>query len=130
MRRSDHVDLGIRAHRLDKTVEKAGFNQRFVSLDVENQIKPPAFTDNLSDSIRPALMTLRGHRDLGAPIEGRPGNAHIIGGDDDGIQILRATTAFPNMTEKRLVTNEMQRFSRKTRRTPARRNNTCRFNSS
>ena len=82
MRGSDDVDLRIRAKRINEAVQERGLGQGFVSLDVEDEFESGRFADDLGDAIGAALMPFRGHRDLGAPIEGGFRDAHIVRGDD------------------------------------------------
>src|ERR1700736_1381815 len=115
MRAGDNVDLGIGAQRFYKAIEQAGLGQRFVALNIKDQIELAAFANDLSHAVGATLMALRGHGDLGAPVESSPGNAHVVGRDDHCVQFFCADTAFPHVPKKRFVCNEMQRFSRKTR---------------
>src|SRR5262249_27723608 len=61
--------------------------------------------------------------DFGSPVKGGLGDAHIVCGNNYRIESLRFLTLLPDASQKSLSSNQMQRFSRKTRRTPARWNN-------
>src|ERR1700730_6413973 len=101
MRGGDNVDLGIGAQRFYKAIEQAGLGQRFVALNIKDQIELAAFADDLSHAVGATLMALRGHGDLGAPVESSPGNAHIVGCDDKCSQVFWLENEFPTVTGAR-----------------------------
>jgi hypothetical protein len=113
--RCDDVHLRIGAERLDQAVEQGGFDKRLVALDINNDVVSARVRDDLGDSVGPALMLFRGYRDLGTPIERRVSDAHVVCCDNEGVQLLRAPTLIPNVPKKRLISNEMERFSRESR---------------
>src|SRR5205814_9114293 len=45
-------------------------------------------------------------------------DSHIVGGNDDGIQVFGVAAAFPDIFQKRFSSNKMQRFSREACRIP------------
>src|SRR5260370_41753284 len=122
MSRGDDVDLAIGTQLVHEAVEQSRFGQRLIALDINNEIELLCFPGDLSDAVGAALMMWRGHCHLGAPIESSVGDPHVVRGDNDCVQFLRAPTALPYMSENRFVCNEMQRFSRKTRGPPTSRN--------
>src|SRR5215469_16979773 len=110
MRCCNDAESRVRPQRLDEAIEEGWFDQWFVSLYIQYEIKLRRLAGDLGDSVSPAVMTLRRHRYLGAPIESGFGDAHVVCGDDQGIQSLRATAAFPHVPEKGFVCNGMQWF--------------------
>src|SRR5438874_2188976 len=120
MRGGDDVDLAIGTEFVHEAIEQCRFQERFVALYINNETKLSGFARDLGDAIRTALMLRRGHRNLSPPIKGRVGDSHVVGGDNDRIQFLCASATFPDVPEKRLVCNDMQWFSRETRRRPSR----------
>src|SRR6266513_2732500 len=127
MRGGDDVDLTIRTQRLHEAIEQSRFGEWLVALYINDIIELGGFAGDFGDAIGAALVLRRGHRHLCAPIEGSRGDPHVVGSNDDRIQFLRATTAFPDVSKKRFVCNDMQWFSRETRRRPSRWNNSNRL---
>jgi hypothetical protein len=72
-------------------------------------------------------MACRSQCDFGTPIKRRLGNAHIVCGNDYRVEIFRSVASLPYTHQKSFASNQMQWFSWKTRRTPARWNDACRL---
>src|SRR6476659_5800646 len=72
-------------------------------------------------------MACRSQRDFGTPIKCRLGNAHIVCGNDYRIEMFGSFTPIYYAPQKSFASNQMQWFSWKTRRTPARWNNAYRL---
>src|SRR5262249_23938907 len=127
MDRGHHLDLGIPAHLPNELIEQPGIDQRFVTLNVEDKRNATQFGRDLSNSIGPAFVIRTCQANFSAPIKRCLGDPHIVRRDDDRIERTRAPHAFPDMLQERFARNSMQRFARKTSRTPARRNNADRL---
>src|SRR5215472_17374956 len=123
MRSSDDVCAAIRAEFFDNLINQARIDQWFIALDVNDECELFCMACNFRHAIGPAAMFWRSQCDLGTPLKRAFSNPHIIGCDDDQVQIFGSHRLFPNSPQKRFSSNYMQRFSRKTSRTPARWNN-------
>src|SRR5262249_61186582 len=91
-------------------------------LNIKNATKLRVFAANLGTPAGPAWVFGRGHCHARPPNKTLFGDAHIVCGDDYRVHFLRPPATFPDVAEKRLVRNEMERFSRKTRGAPPRGN--------
>jgi hypothetical protein len=74
-------------------------------LNINYERKLFRFADDFRDSISSALMTRRGQRDLCAPAKRRICDPHIVGRDDNGVQVFGAPATFPNVAKKWLSSN-------------------------
>src|SRR5437763_11204126 len=120
MRSSDNVDAGIGPEFFDKPINQARIDQWFIALDVKDERELFRVACNLGYAIGAAAVFYRSQCDLGTPFERGLSNSHVIGCDDDQVQIFGSHGSFPDAPQKRFSSNYMQRFSRKTCRTPAR----------
>ena len=88
MRGSNDVDAAIRAEFFDKLINQARIDQWFIALNVNNECEVFRMACNFGHAIGPAAMVWRSQCDLGTPIERTLSNTHIVGRDDDQIQIF------------------------------------------
>src|ERR1700682_2254028 len=123
----DDVDLAIASQFFDELVDQARFNERFVALDVDDVGKVFPLFCNLRDPVGAALMKQRSQRHFRAPFKSRMCDTHVVSRDDDRVELGGAAASFPNATQQWFAGDEMQRLAAKTRRSPARRNNSNRF---
>src|SRR5207248_5032631 len=107
----------------NKPIQQTWIDKRLISLDVDDEGKFSSATYDLRDAIGPALMLGRGQRYFCSPIEGRFRDSHVVRSDDRTIDFVCLRAAFPNTLQERFTRDDMQRFSRKSRRTPPRRDN-------
>ena len=90
MRGGDDLELAIDAKFLDKLVDQAWIDQRLIPLNVDYVREPLCLFCDFGNPISPAMVSGRSQRDFGAPIKSGFSNAHIIGRDDDGIEVFSA----------------------------------------
>ena len=88
MRSSDDVDVAIRAEFFDKLIDQARIDQWFIALNVNDECEVFRVACNFGHPIGPAAMAWRSQRDLGPPIKRGLGDPHIVGRDDDRVQIF------------------------------------------
>src|ERR1051325_9559682 len=122
---SDDLDCTVGAKLLDHLVDQSRFNQRFVALNVDDKCELRRITCDFGDAIRSTAVTRRSQRDFSSPIESSLGNAHIVRCNNECVEAFSPLASLPDVLQKRLSGNDMQRFARKTRRTPARWNTAC-----
>ncbi len=58
MRRGHDVDLAIGTQLVHEAIKQCRFEERFVPLDIDNEIELLRFPGDLSDAISPAVMVL------------------------------------------------------------------------
>jgi hypothetical protein len=88
MRSSDDVDSAIRAKFFDELIDQARIDQWFIALDVNDECEVFRMVCNFGHAIGPAAMFWRSQGDLSTPIKRGLSNPHVVGRDDDRVQIL------------------------------------------
>ena len=78
----------MRAEFFDKLINQARIDQWFIALNVHDECEVFRVACNFGHAIGPAAMVRRSQCDLGTPIKRALGNPHIVGGDDDQVQIF------------------------------------------
>jgi hypothetical protein len=64
-------------------------------------------------------MFRRSQRNLGAKLERRLHNSHVIGGDDDAVKDIRFKAALPYVLDQRFPGDAVQSFTGEAGRAPA-----------
>jgi hypothetical protein len=88
MRSSDDVCAAIRAEFFDKLINQTRIDQWFIALDVNDACELFRMACNFGHAIGPAAMFWRSQCDLGTPPKRALSNPHIVGCDDDQVQIF------------------------------------------
>src|SRR5229473_3603176 len=57
VRRGHNVDLSVGTQRFHEAIEQCRFEERFVALDINNEIEPSGFAGDFRDTICPALVS-------------------------------------------------------------------------
>src|SRR4051794_25694027 len=81
--RRNHVDLGVGAELFHQTIDQPRFNQRLVTLDIYDNSELLRVPNYFGYAIGSAFVPRRGHGNVGAPIERRLGDPHVVCRDND-----------------------------------------------
>ena len=113
MGRGNHFHIPTRTKFVHEPIDRGCFDQRFVSLNIDDVAEVFRLRGDFSDAVGSALVFRRSERHLSAPFERSLGDAHVVGRNDDGIERPGALATFPDMAKEGFTGDLMQRLSRK-----------------
>ena len=92
-------------------------------MNIDDDSESAEFFGNLCNTIRATRVLVGGEGDLGAELECGFCDSHVIGGDNDPVNIRNFAASFPDVANKRFAGKEVKRFSGHAGRSPASRYN-------
>jgi hypothetical protein len=96
------------------TIDHAGFDERFISLDIHNQCIRMQVRCGFCKSVRPTLVIETSHDDFASEFPDGTGNALVVGRNEDALDRFGALNAPVNVFYQRLTLNLNDGFSGET----------------
>ncbi len=115
------VDRGIRQQRPDRGVDRFGFDERLVTLKVDDELAGQR-RDDLGDAVGSGGMIASGHHRCAAERLDDVGDALIVGRDDDGMHRRGARGAAIDVFDHRTAGDVEQHLRREPTRVVSGRN--------
>lgn len=119
----DHGERGVGPELAGEGIDERWVEKGFVALDVNDVSGGVALGGGFGDAVGAGGVVGAGADDAGADGVAEPGNAVIVGGDDEFIEFLAEGSTFENVLEKRFAEKGMEGLSGEACGGPAGRNN-------
>ena len=121
---SNHLEVGMRLHRLCQGVDESRRYKGFVSLNVDYVAESGMALNRFRDPVRSGEVIRRGHGYLCSEGEGFLLNPRIISGDEQQIELFTLFHPLEYVSQKALTREEMEGFSGEARGSPSGGDNT------